>query len=360
MTTQDRCVRPTLYRRPLGLRVEPAANAPTRRPGGLRYTGLVHARGFTLVEITVVIIIIALLAAIVLPSVNSMWRQRNVSTAENMVKGALESARAAALRRGDRGLFFYLDDGVQKMAPIQADPIDLSFIDNPPTIPAVDLDGNGMPDDQDNMVTRPVASLRFRISDGPILTVPAPLRVCPRVVVDTDDDNNPMTNPPAQTLLWSDLELSNDDYQAAALTDAQKQRNFFTLVFDRDGRLSIDRDIVIHDLDRDNNGFGDRTKLRVDKATDYYPLTGSAAGAATPFESLPGAASGVVMDDLVVDSAGVALNFPGADGLLVYDDDAFRQFPPPPSIERRKFVQERSQPYYVGRLGEIIPGPVGE
>ncbi len=81
-------------------------------------------RGFTLVEMVIVVAVILLILGIVLPAASTLWKQRRISEAQNTISGMLMTARAKAMESdfGDSGLFFFLDDaGVQRIAAIAQD-----------------------------------------------------------------------------------------------------------------------------------------------------------------------------------------------------------------------------------------------
>jgi len=263
----------------------------------------------------VVVALVVALLGIVIPAVSSMWEQRKGADTEALLRGLLATARAQAHHDKERGLFFVLEGDTQRIYPIEAEPYD-------PT----------NPDDTDNGVTEESASNRFSISDGKVQTLPKPFRVAPRAVVDEEEDGSPV---------WSPTEVSWLSYRDAPSTTLERHRNFFTMIFSPDGRLLVERDVLIHDPDG-------RTGLSTAATTHWH--TGSGA---TDF-------GGATLQDMIDDEGGTtAINFPGVDGLLVYDDSSFAALPT--DDLRREHLIDTGLPLYVSRLsGRVIRGPRGE
>ncbi len=300
------------------------------------------ARGFTLVELVVVVAIVLVILGFVLPAASTLWEQRRVAQAENLIQGLLMTTRARAMQADgvETGFLAFVDDeGVQHLLPIEQV--------QPPTAlsPAQQVAWQNV----------------FVIRDERDQVLPVPMRVVPRYVV---KDQN--TNPQAKDFdLFSEIELANDDFSTLP-TDAnqtQRHRNFFTIVYSTDGQLLVNRDVLIQDVnsDPDQNDLGDRTGLPVgpgdpDDATteEYYNRDDSQTdtlpiGTAIPF---------VVSDDPTNPTKDVASNFPSVDGLLVYDDSLSRALP---ASEKRDFLLRAAHPLYVSRCtGSLIRGPVGE
>ncbi len=283
---------------------------------------------FTLIELAVVAGIITLLLAMTLPALSSMWAQRKEADVQNTLRGVLSSARVQAKSHGERGLFFCLIDGVQKVFPIVREPLD----------PATDPAGLTDKDTLD----------RFLVVEGDVHTFPDPLRVVPRYVVDRTGNN---------WQLWSTSDLINEAYRAPRPgNQPQVHRNFFTMIFSADGRLMPSRNVLIHDVDvlpvAFPNGFGDRTGLAVSAITLYYNRDGTAI-------VLPGPA----LPDIVDDTSNDGINFIGVDGILVYDESLFRDLIPvdDEGALRQELIIGTGRPMYVSRVtGEIIMGPTAE
>ena len=172
--------------------------------------------------------------------------------------------------------------------------------------------------------------------------------------------------------VFDDLELANNSFDspsASPFDQAQRHRNFFTVIFSTSGELLVDRDVLIQDEDEDGDGLGDRTGLTVGigptlgnpttlpTTIDYYLRDGVRA-------SFLASQDGVIepIEFLVVDpdpAQDIAINFPSVDGLLVYDDALFNELPDPAT--KRQFLLDTATPLYVSRYtGMVIRGPVGE
>ena len=293
---------------------------PERSPG--------RGRAVTLVEMIVVVAIIVLILAAVLPSLSSTWQQRKAADTETTVRGALATARMQALNNKERGLFFMLDPDTdeQKIYTIEAEPFD----------PVTEA---GVIDEQS-------AANRFKVLAGKVVTLSKPFRVTPRSVVDKEDSSS---------WVWSNGELTNQDYRSGSQTTLERHRNFFTIVFSPDGQLRVGRHVLIHDPDGDasgnpGHGLGDRTGLKVNTsptgATQWYEGTDTQ----TLSTGLP-----QVIDEL----GGWAINFASVDGLLVYDDSALEG--PLTADEQRDYLLASSVPLYISRLsGAVVRGPRGE
>jgi hypothetical protein len=100
---------------------------------------------------------------------------------------------------------------------------------------------------------------------------------------------------------------------------APRQRNHFTVIFDRQGKLIVGRDVLIHDPDLGPDGFGDKTRLRVTgvhTAEQYYRQDGTRA----PLLDASQPGSGFPLTHMVAYDDGVVANVPSAEGLVVYND----------------------------------------
>lgn len=323
----------------------PALEAPSTAPrGAFRFV----RRGFTLVEMIVVVAIISVLIGIAMPAISQLWKERKVSDTINSIKGALTGARAAALegRQGQTGLFFFVNaEGAQRVVRIH----------------------QAKPDPGSPMSEQLAYANVFVVEDGRQWTIPPPYRVAPRYAVEPDQ-----TGALAYTA-FSDAELANENFAAPpdGINVAQRHRNFFTIVFSTDGHVVVGRDVLIMDGDprpedpgdgdADENNIGDRTGLRVGydhgngeaNVVEYFDRT-SVTGAKIPIDPMGSTAVPL----LVVDRSDVAINFPSIDGLLVHDDSLLKVFDAP---SKRDFLARQAQPMYLDRLtGSVIEGPIGE
>ena len=295
--------------------------------------------GFTLVEMIVVIGIIVIIVAMVVPAAGTLWRERKAAEADNALQGLLMVTRANALRADgvETGLLFFMDErGAQRVVSIEnADP------------PNPTLDGY-----------LAYANV-FNITDDRDQLLPTPMRVVPRYAV--DDSSTRPTAPDEE--LFSNPELDNDSFKSPPqdVDEAQRHRNFFSMVYSTEGHLLVGRDVVIQDRDENEDGLGDRTRLGVGpgpptaaETSQYYMLDG------TP-QDLDPTGGGLALEFLVADPANqqVAINFRTVDGLLIYDDALLRSLPP--GDQKRTFLLESAQPLYVSRwTGVVIRGPIGE
>lgn len=300
-------------------------------------------RGFTLVELVVVMAIVLVLAGLVLPGVSSMWEERKISSSRTIIQGMLQTARARAMRAGavESGLFFYLDSGgVQRVASIEQDETHSGEIA------------------WENV---------FRITRDRLYSLPAPMRAVPRYVVDS--------NPAVKHLVFDEDELAREyrDFETlGAKTDnAQRHRNFFTMVFSSEGQLRVRRDVLILDMDNDggseNPPRGDISGLKV--GYDWSAPPGVAIVASffeqdntiVPTKATPPLPGAVMLPFLIFDElvGNVAINFPSVDGLLVYDDSVFRSIDL--AADKYQYLLDSALPFYVNRYtGAIVRGPLGE
>jgi len=308
-------------------------------------------RGFTLVEMVIVVAVILLILGIVLPAASTLWKERRIAEAQNTISGLLMTTRARAMQDnfGDSGLFFYVDEaGVQRIVAITQDAKKAA-----------------------DPTTRDAWANVFNVTSERNYTLPAPMRVVPRYVVcenkdgrSTCDENR--ASAPQSYELFSAEELANNDFSTlpAGADQAQRHRNFFTLVYSSDGQLRVRRDVLIRDIDADSdeNPGGDITGLQVaDAITNYYRRDPTVA----PKEPID-LARGLTLEeveriDVVVDpqDASTAVNLPSVDGLLVYDESLFAAAGD--AKDKRRYLVETAQPFYVHRLtGAVVRGPVGE
>ncbi len=295
-----------------------------------------HSRAFTLVEMVIVVAVVMLLLAIVLPAGSMLWRERRIAEAQNTISGMLMTARAKAMENdfGDSGLFFYVDDaGVQRVVSIAQD---ASKAADP--------------------LTRIAWANVFNVTTERSYALPVPMRVVPRYTVE-DTRSNPTATP--YDIFGEDgVELENNDFSVlpAGADQAQRHRNFFTIIYSSDGQLRVRRDVLIRDadVDFDENPGGDMTGLSVkDVVNNYYGRD----NVKIPLPINPGGTGEDI--DLVSDSTDTAIDFPSVDGLLVYDESLFAVAGT--AEQKRTYLLEAAQPFYIHRLtGTVIRGPVGE
>jgi type II secretory pathway pseudopilin PulG len=269
----------------------------------------------------VVIAIISLLVGLVVPGTARLWSQRNEAGTINLFRGLLESARSRAKQSGEYGIFVYVDpeDDVQRVAFIEAAP------PNKPDGFGRDFDAATCPPDEPGCVKQVTAVNRFRVISDQVFTVPRPYRVAPTNVID------PTINPPTLREWARECEVESNVNACARLGNdlfwtldgdtpvAPRQRNHFTVIFDRQGKLIVGRDVLIHDPDLGPDGFGDKTRLRVTgvhTAEQYYRQDGTRA----PLLDTSQPGSGFPLTHMVAYDDGVVANVPSAEGLVVYND----------------------------------------
>ena len=293
----------------------------------------------------IVVAVVLLILGIVLPAASTLWKQRRISEAQNTIGGTLMTARARAMENdfGDSGLLFYLDDaGVQRIAAINQDAVRAA-----------------------NPDTREAWANVFNILPERTYTMPVPMRVVPRYAV--YDEN---TEPDKFNRFDPD-ELAHNDFTtlptAGERDQAQRHRNFFTMIYSSDGQLRVRRDVLIRDVDSDGpdsdgKQYGDVAGLQVaNDITNYYrrdPTGASKEPIVLAYGLTP---EELELIDVVVDplDASTAINFPSVDGLLVYDESLFAAAGD--AAAKRKYLLESAQPFYVHRLtGAVVRGPVGE
>jgi len=316
---------------------------------------------FTLVELVVVIGIVSILAVTVLPIIANMWRETRGADAANRVNGLIRSARMRALGGRDTGLFFFVESGTQRVVFIQAEPPDYQPLPN--GNPNPDLGQNQAPNSGDEVKDQHAAD-RFRVLEGNVFQLPPPFRVAPLAVLD------PPTNATQDERLWNDDELANQKYDNVNVifnnAGPQNHRNFFTIIFSPEGNLTQREVVLIHDpapptsnpAAAFGSGVGKITLLPVDAGTEYQPAAGS-----QPLQ-IGASLAGMVFADN--NGRIAALNFPSVDGLLVYDDASFGQFPddddtdPTNVVDKRDYLAKSGQPLYISwQTGAIVRGPTG-
>jgi len=299
-----------------------------------------------------IIVVVMLLA---LPAARRLWDDRKAADAENAIAGALSVARSKALQatEGEVGLLFYVDEnGIQRVAPIAQAKVQA---------------GEG-PVGQEEAYRLAHGNV-FRVQEGKNWSLYAPLRVVPRYVVNAKYPGNDEWD----VFDTNGVELSNNDVETpptSGVNQAQRHRNFFTMIFDPQGHLDVGRDVLIQDDDKDCNQRGDLTGLLLSKdctptapdatptVKDYFQRASSTNGTlnldvlSTPPVAVPFLVVGT-------DKSGMtALNFPSVDGLLVYNDGLLASFD---AKDKRDYLLRTGQPLYTNRLtGALIRGPVGE
>jgi len=280
----------------------------------------------------VVIAVILILTAVLLPAVRTIWYQHKVADAENIIRGLLTTTRPRAMSPdgGESGLFFMIDaQGVQHIYPVTQQPVGPLEARN-----------------------------QFVVTSEREYALPAPMRVVPRYAVHPDESGEVDD---AYTFTAGELASNFPPQEApSGVSEAQRHRNFFTMVYSNEGHLKVWRDVLINDVDADEDGRGDRTGMRVAdwEPNDDHEVTHYRAqrdGVSTVIDEV----TGLPLQDLITDGDGVALNFPSVDGLLVYDDSLFNDAER--AEDRRAFLLRTAQPFYVSRLsGAVVRGPVGE
>lgn len=302
----------------------------------------------------IVVAIVLVLVTLVLPASSQMWRDRRIADAQNMISGMLMTARAQALQAdfGESGLFFYVDNGgTQRVVAINQDSkVTITDSTGHTRHPYVDPE------------YREAWSSVFSVVPERQMTLPPPMRVVPRVVAMSPDDPSlagQSTDTKAKAT-FSPEELANNDVYRLPSTNsnqAQRHRNFFTMIYSSDGRLQPNRDVVIRDVDSDpaENSGGDVTGLHVPVTSSVLNTYNVWDDRAMPIDPR----RTVMVDNVVIDESGNAINFPSTDGVMVYDDSQFASAGDPD--RKRQLIVETGQPFYVHRVtGAVVRGPIGE
>jgi prepilin-type N-terminal cleavage/methylation domain-containing protein len=82
---------------------------------------MAHRRGFTLLEVILVMTVIVLLAAMALPSIETMYGDVKVTAAADQIRGRWADARTKAIEEGRPYRFSTQPDGKFRIAPDAAD-----------------------------------------------------------------------------------------------------------------------------------------------------------------------------------------------------------------------------------------------
>lgn len=308
----------------------------------------------------VVVAIVIVILLLVVPAASSLWAERKLADTVNMVQGMLMTARASSLQPdgAEHGFLAYVDDeGVQHLVKIRTHDRALGKASCEPPMTLADC----------QIAWADV----FQFTDERDQIVPPPVRVLPRYAVCADD---PSRGPDCGSdhdepyELFDDVgdELDNENFEApsAPIYDqAQRHRNFFTMIFSTGGTLRINRDVLIQDPDEEDesNGRGDRTGQRVGPGLpDMLTTTQFHVRAAPPAtEPIDGDMGATPFAWLIVDADNTAINFPSVDGLLVYDDSLFKAVLP--RDQKRFWLCDNAQPLYLARMtGAMVKGPLGE
>jgi prepilin-type N-terminal cleavage/methylation domain-containing protein len=88
---------------------------PTRAPRSrstARLTSIAHRRGFTLIEILIVIVMISLISLVAIPRFATGNGRRNMESARLRTAAALSTARQAAIQKGEPVVFTVISDSV--------------------------------------------------------------------------------------------------------------------------------------------------------------------------------------------------------------------------------------------------------
>jgi prepilin-type N-terminal cleavage/methylation domain-containing protein len=291
---------------------------------------------FTLVEMIVVVAIILVVLGITLPALTSLWDERKLAEAQNVVQGLLMTTHARAMQ-DEAGLFFFVDDtGMQRIVPLER-------------VEPEDLGEASVLADQLIQV--------FEITPGRDYALPVPMRAVPRYVVDEEDSEREWEG-------FDAVELANNSFANPPneANVAQTHRNYFAMLYSG-GELVDLRDVLIQDADENQDGIGDITGLRVGKDADDPEVKEYWSYDADDEErkSLDSEGRNRTVPRLITDEDDVAINFRSVDGLLVYDDSLFNEAGAGASAQKRDFLLRTAQPFYVNRFtGVVIRGPAGE
>jgi len=322
--------------------------ATTHRVAITRGVAITHRAAFTLIEMMVVVAVILIILGLALPAASSLWEERKTAETVNTIQGLLMTSRAQAMQADavETGFLAYVDSqGTQHLVSIEQRRDKLSD-PNPRWSDVFVIGEYPVPDGEEGLV-----------SGGADHTIPAPRRVIPRYAVEL----NPAGGTTASPDYFEDDELNNDDFVDPPGDQAQRHRNFFTMIFSTDGQLQVGRNVLIQDINRisqvdtDATPRGDRTGLPVspEAPKSFYDAEDNELD--LDFVSDDKFARNFIVGKAEDDKA---VNFPSVDGLLVYDESLYSGLT---VGEKRDFLIETAQPLYVSRwTGTLIVGPVGE